>query len=104
EGRVVAVDILPEMVERCRARIGQAGLTNVETAISTENTVPVASEGIDLIFACQLMHELHEPALFFAEMRRVLAPGGRIAAVDWEKVDTGIGPPVDKRFSVAESR
>jgi ubiquinone/menaquinone biosynthesis C-methylase UbiE len=103
-GRVLAVDLHPEMVETCRERVRKAGLANVETALSSENTVPAPAGSIDLVFACQLLHELHDPPLFFAEMRRVLAPGGRLAAIDWEAVETGIGPPVDKRFTPAQSR
>lgn len=104
QGRVLASDILPEMVAACRRRAEAHGLGNVEVVLSTENTVPCPSQGIDLVFACQILHELHDPPLFFAEMRRVLAPGGRLAVVDWEKVETGIGPPVDTRLTPDEAR
>lgn len=102
-GRVYAADILPEMVAACRARVAAAGLTNVEVALSTENAIPFPDSCADIVFACQILHELHEPALFFAEMRRLLAPAGRLVVVDWENVETGIGPPVDKRLSRDEA-
>jgi ubiquinone/menaquinone biosynthesis C-methylase UbiE len=91
------------MVEACRGRAAAAGLANVEVALSTENAVPFPDRCADLVFACQLLHELHDPPLFFAEMRRVLAPDGRLVVVDWEKVETGIGPPVDKRITADEA-
>ena len=102
-GRVYGADILPEMVEACRKRVDAAGLANVEVALSAENAVPFPDRCADIVFACQLLHELHDPPLFFAEMRRLLAPDGRLVVVDWEKVETGIGPPVDKRFTAEEA-
>jgi len=103
-GRVLAADILPGMVEACRRRAAAEGLANVEVALSTENAVPFPAASAELVFACQLLHELHEPPLFFAEMRRLLAADGRLVVVDWEKVDTGIGPPVEKRLTPDEAR
>src|SRR5262245_10682974 len=77
-GWIYAADILPEMVAECRKRAAAAGLENVEIAVSTENAVPFTDRCVDLVFAGQLLHELHDPPLFFAEMRRVLAPKGRL--------------------------
>jgi len=102
-GRVYAADILPEMVAACRRRVAAAGLVNVEVALSTENAVPFPDRCADLVFACQILHELHDPTLFFGEMARVLAPDGSLVVVDWEKVDTGIGPPVEKRLTAEEA-
>jgi SAM-dependent methyltransferase len=102
-GHVYAADILPEMVDACRARAAAAGLAHVEVALSTENDVPFPDRCADLVLACHLLHELHDPPLFFAEMRRLLAPDGRLVVVDWEKVETGIGPPVDKRVTAEEA-
>lgn len=98
-GRVHAYDIEETMVEECRARVAGHGLTNVAVGRSEENRTDLPSESIDLIFACHLLHELTEPALFFDELRRIARPGGRLAAVEWEKIETGIGPPVNRRFT-----
>jgi ubiquinone/menaquinone biosynthesis C-methylase UbiE len=103
-GRVYAADIEPAMVTECRRRAQASGLENVEVARSDENTVPFPARCADLVFACHLLHELHEPALFFAEMRRVLAPEGRLVVIDWEKTDTGMGPPIEKRLTPDEAQ
>ena len=103
-GRVYAADIVPEMVEACRRRAEDAGLANLEVALSTENAVPFPARCVDRVFACQLLHELHEPPLFLGEMRRLLAPQGDLVVVDWEKTDTGMGPPLDKRVTPEEAQ
>jgi len=89
-GRVYAADILPEMIAACRSRAEAAGLRNIETALSTENAVPFPAACADLVFACQLLHELHDPTLFFAEMRRVLAAEGRLVVVQDSEFESAV--------------
>lgn len=103
-GRVVAVDLRREMVEACRHRVEAAGLANVTVEQSGESAIPLPAASVDLVFACHLLHELEEPAAFLAEVRRVLRPGGRLVAVEWEKVETEVGPPVEHRLAPADSR
>jgi ubiquinone/menaquinone biosynthesis C-methylase UbiE len=103
-GRVYAADIEPEMLEECRARVAAAGRSNVTLTRSEESAVPLPAACVDLVFTCQLLHELHDPPAFLAEVQRLLAPGGRFVAVDWEKTETGMGPPLDKRLDRIEAR
>ncbi len=103
-GRVYAADIEPEMLEECRARVAAAGCSNVTLTRSEESAVPLPAACVDLVFTCQLLHELHDPPAFLAEVRRLLAPGGRFVAVDWEKTETGMGPPLDKRLDREAAR
>lgn len=101
-GRVWAVDIDPGMVEACAA--ATRGLAQVTVQRSEESRLPLPAASVDLVFACHLLHELDDPGAFLAEVRRVLAPGGRVAAVEWEKVETGVGPPLEHRLAPADAR
>jgi ubiquinone/menaquinone biosynthesis C-methylase UbiE len=103
-GRVFAADIAPQMVEACQERVEAAGLGNVAVGRSEENALPLPPASVDLVFACHLLHELENPSAFLAEVRRVLKPTGRLAAVEWEKVETGVGPPVEHRLTPDDSR
>jgi ubiquinone/menaquinone biosynthesis C-methylase UbiE len=103
-GQVFAADLQPEMVDACGQRVEALGLSNVAVGRSEESAVPLPPGSVDLIFACHLLHELEDPAAFLAELRRVLRPGGRLAAVEWEKVETGVGPPLEHRLTPDESR
>lgn len=103
-GRVFAVDVEPEMVEACRRRVEALGLSNVSVKRSEEGSIPLPPASVDLVFACHLLHELEDPAASLAEVRRVLAPGGRLAAIEWEKVETGVGPPLEHRLTRGDSR
>jgi ubiquinone/menaquinone biosynthesis C-methylase UbiE len=58
---------------------------------------------VNLVFACHLLHELEDPAALLADVRRVLKPGGRLAAVEWEKVETEPGPTLEHRLTPQDS-
>ena len=103
-GQVFAVDLRAEMVEACRRRVSALGLSHVTVAQSGENSIPLPLGSVDLVFACHLLHELEDPPAFLAEVRRVLRPAGRLAVIEWEKRETGAGPPVEHRVSSADSR
>ncbi len=103
-GHVYAFDLQPEMVEACRRRVEALGLSNVTVARSEENAIPLPSESIDLVFACHLLHELENPPALLADIRRILRPESELVAIEWEKVETGIGPPLERRLALDESR
>lgn len=103
-GHVFAVDLREEMVEACRRRVETAGLSNVTVRRSEESSIPLPPSCVDLVFACHLLHELEDPAALLADLRRVLKPGGRLAAVEWERVETEAGPPLEHRLTPEDSR
>ncbi len=103
-GQVFGADLQPEMVEACERRVESLGLSNVAVGRSEENAIPLPPRSVDLVFACHLLHELEDPPAFLAEVRRVLRPAGRLVVIEWEKVETGIGPPVEHRLTPHESR
>ena len=75
-GRVVAVDIQPHMIAQVKARVRQAGLTNVETHVASAHTLPLPSASIDRAFLITVLGEIPDPNRALAELHRVLAPDG----------------------------
>jgi ubiquinone/menaquinone biosynthesis C-methylase UbiE len=100
-GRVVAVDESPEMVALLRERI--AATANVEAVAIEGNAVPLPDGSVDRVLAVNLLHEVRgETAL--AEMRRLLAPGGFVLIVDWDRDRPGErGPPAEIRYGVEDA-
>lgn len=99
-GRVVAVDESPEMVELLRERVAAAA--NVEPMAIEDNAVPLADASADRVLAINLLHEVRgETAL--EEMRRLLAPGGFLLVVDWDRDRPGErGPPAEIRYGTED--
>ncbi len=77
---VVGVDLCPELVAAARDQAGRDGLPIIyETADVAALPLPDAT--VDLIVANHVLNDLEEPAPAIAEFARVLAPGGRVAAL-----------------------
>jgi predicted methyltransferase len=82
-GRVYAVDVDDDMIEYLRERAREEGRSNVEV-IRGEFGDPLLPDGaIDLVFTCDTYHHLTDRTAYFAKLRTDLAPGARIAILDF---------------------
>ena len=77
EGRVIGVDMTPDMITRARANAQKLGLENVEFRLGEIEHLPVESGSIDVIISNCVLNLLPNKAPAFVEMFRVLRPGGR---------------------------
>lgn len=59
--RVIAVDLSAPMLERLRARASEQGLTNVETRLSSLESLDVPPGSVDAIVSCYALHHLRDP-------------------------------------------
>lgn len=85
EGRVVAVDIVPEFLEHVRARAAALELDNVDTVQCTERSVELDHASVDLAFVCDVYHHFEYPQSTLASLHRAIAPGGALVVLDFER-------------------
>ena len=79
KGRVVAIDIAPQMIERVEASARVAGLDNIEARVADVTDLPFDDSSFDAIYMMSVICEIPAPGLVLAECHRVLKPGGVLA-------------------------
>jgi len=81
-GRVIGVDMTPAMLERARANAAKIGLSHVEFREGRLEALPVESGSIDAVTSNCVINLVPDKRAVFAEVARVLRPGGRVVISD----------------------
>jgi cyclopropane fatty-acyl-phospholipid synthase-like methyltransferase len=89
-GRVLAVDIQPEMLRMLNERAKEAGLANIELIHGTQVDPRLPEGQVDLILLVDVYHEFSHPEQMLAAMRKSLAPQGRIALAEFRLEDRNV--------------
>ncbi len=103
-GRVIAVDVEPVMLDEIRTLAAAERIEQIELIRSEEVRVPVDAGIAAAAVLGFVLHEPADPGAFLREVKRLLAPNGRLLVIDWQKWETEKGPPVQHRISLAEAK
>ena len=82
EGRLIAVDIQPEMIARLEERVREAGLANVETHVADAYHLPLDDASVERAFLVTVLPEIPDQARALAELYRVLRPDGLLSVTE----------------------
>ena len=82
EGHVTGIDMTPEMLARARRAADELGVENVELVEAEVERLPLADESVDVVISNGVIDLVPDKDAVFAEIYRVLRPGGRMQVAD----------------------
>ena len=103
-GRVLAVDIQPEMLAIIQARIDRGEGDNVTPVQGAVDDPNLPESGVDLILLVDAYHEFSHPAEMGAAMARSLVPGGRLVLIEYRAEDPTVPIKPLHKMSEAQAR
>jgi arsenite methyltransferase len=98
-GRVVGVDMTASMLARVRSSAQEMGLTNVELHESFIESLPLDDASVDIVVSNGVIDLVPDKEAVFAEIDRVLRPGGRLQIAD-VVVHTEVSDDARKRIDL----
>ena len=90
QGKVLAVDIQSEMLEMIRQKQQDEGGSNVQTILGTVDNPHLPSDSVDWVLLVDAYHEFSHPYEMMRDVADALAPGGRVALVEYREEDPSV--------------
>jgi len=87
EGKVYGVDIQPQMLEMLKKLCEEESIGNIIPVLSGEADPKLPVGAIDWILLVDVYHEFSQPEAMLKKMRESLAPGGKVALVEYRGED-----------------
>lgn len=102
QGHVYGVDVEPDMGRYLGERAGREGLANVTPVLATPSDARIP-EPVDLVLVVDTYHHIGERVDYFQRLKDSLAPGGRLAIIDFRKGQP-MGPPEAHKLAPEQVR
>jgi len=104
QGRVLAVDLQPEMLEIIQRRAQSAGLANVEALQATETDPRLPLGQVDLVLMVDAYHEFSYPREVMEGVVAGLKPGGQVVLIEYRAEDPAVPILELHKMSEAQAR
>lgn len=94
-GRVYAVDVQKDLLEKIKGEADKEHISNVEYIwgdIESPNGTKIADDTVDAVILSNILFQVEDREGTLAEAARILVPGGKILCIDWTDSFGGLGP------------
>jgi len=99
KGVVFASDVEPAQLDALDARAAQAGLSNIVPVLARVDDPHFPPGRLNLVFIADTYHHLEDRVEYMRRLARCLAPGGRIALIDYKPGKLAHGPPPEHKLA-----
>ena len=89
DGKIMAVDVQDEMLNRLKENLDKDGIENVIPVKGTQKSPNLEPESIDLAIMVDVYHEFEFPYEMLSAISTALKPGGRVCFVEYRKEEPG---------------
>ncbi|RIV24997.1 class I SAM-dependent methyltransferase [Fibrisoma montanum] len=103
QGKVLAVDIQPEMIDYLNAGKRKRNMSNVEAVLGTESNPKLPANSVDLVIMIDAYHEFSYPREMMNTIVKALKPGGRVVLVEYRAEDPSVPIKELHKLSVAQA-
>jgi SAM-dependent methyltransferase len=102
QGRVLAVDIQPEMLDIIARRVAAGGLKNVQTVLATETDPRLAPGSVDMVLLVDAYHEFSHPREVMSRVAESLKPTGKVVLIEYRGEDPAV--PIKELHKMTEAQ
>lgn len=104
QGKVLAVDIQPEMLSIIEGRKKRFKADNVEMILSTETDTKLPAASVDVVLFVDAYHEFSFPREMMESIVRGLKPGGRVVQIEYRGEDPDVPIKRLHKMTVAQAK
>jgi 2-polyprenyl-3-methyl-5-hydroxy-6-metoxy-1,4-benzoquinol methylase len=100
-GKVIALDVEPEMIRHIHHQVMTRGVHNLTTAFATPDDPSVPAE-TDLVFMCDVLHHVADRPAWLGKLSAEMKPGARLALIEFKEGKLPEGPPESVKLPRAQ--
>ncbi len=105
-GSIIAIDLWEDGITALKEQAKNTGIRNIRVMIADINKkIPLPDSKIDVCLMANVLHDLIEAGTSkgtLPEIKRILAPDGQLAIIEFKKIEGPPGPPIHIRLSPEE--
>lgn len=102
QGKVLAVDLQPEMIALLTEKQATLGVRNVEPILCTEEDPKLPVGGVDVALFVDVYHELSKPREVMERVVASLRPGGRVVLIEYRAEDPSV--PIKRLHKMSQEQ
>ncbi|MBU5213971.1 class I SAM-dependent methyltransferase [Heyndrickxia oleronia] len=99
DNHVFAVDVEPKMLDLLKERALKEGIKNIQYVLSDLENIQLDDASVDKAFVAFVIHEITNMEKALSEFKRILKKDGKLMIIEWDAVESQVGPPIHERIS-----